>query len=305
MDEKDILFRVRNSFFLGNHHKVIDIWREISTEKFSPNIGFELYSVVGRALSLVQSNNPKLLEDVPKASKDLQEIFDAYHSYLSPLNNTITEEEARALREECDAAKSKSKMPLQMHLDTIKIYLHLAEKNFNNVLNHNTPGMNQIESLFVKLQAYLSLNRPDQAEKIFDEIKKADDEDILTHLAAIYINITKSKYDSALSLIDETKEKFEESAKLLNLKVACLISLGQIENSLSLLLKLYTFLSNKEQMNDKNELEVCLRNLITVSFILGQSSDEYVKAINELRPKNLYSEKIASASENFTQAIQG
>lgn len=78
-------------------------------------------------------------------------------------------------------------------------------------------------------------------------------------------------------MIDELKERFEDSAKLNNLKVAALIALGKFDQALVILNKLFTVLTNKEQLYDQSELETVLSNLIICSLYQGANYDEYVQ----------------------------
>ena len=118
-----------------------------------------------------------------------------------------------------------------------------------------------------------------------------DDDDLASHLAHIYLlvffqekaffnglrQIFQGKLEDALFLIDETKEKFQDSLKLLNLKAACLISLKQYDNAKTLLDKLLNILTNKEQYKDRQETEICLNNLIVLNLAQGLPYEEYLK----------------------------
>lgn len=89
--------------------------------------------------------------------------------------------------------------------------------------------------------------------------------------------MSTGKNNEAIALIDELKEKFEDSAKLNNLKAAAYISLGKLEQAVAILNKLYTVLTNKEQFYDQSELETALANLIVCSLYQGANYDEYLK----------------------------
>jgi hypothetical protein len=50
MDETDVLFRVKNSFYLGNFKSVLDIWKEVvqTGVKLSPKIEEQVGSLIQR-----------------------------------------------------------------------------------------------------------------------------------------------------------------------------------------------------------------------------------------------------------------
>lgn len=85
------------------------------------------------------------------------------------------------------------------------------------------------------------------------------------------------KIEDAVFLIDETKEKFQDSLKLLNLKGACLIALKQYDNAKVMLEKLFSILTNKDQYKDRQETEICVNNLVILNLIQGLPYEEYLK----------------------------
>ena len=135
------------------------------------------------------------------------------------------------------------------------------------------------------------MNQFTLAETTQKKMSMIDDEDLATHLAHIFLLVTfmsfffyimyfkvfQGRLEDALFLIEETKEKFQDSLKLLNLKASCLIALKQYDNAKTLLEKLLNILTNKEQYKDKQETEICLNNLIVLSLVQGTSYDEYIK----------------------------
>ena len=73
------------------------------------------------------------------------------------------------------------------------------------------------------------------------------------------------------------KGKFEDSAKLYNLRATTLILMGKFGEAQSLLNNLQSTMVTKEQFYDSYELEVALNNLVVIANHLGTSNEEYIK----------------------------
>ena len=116
------------------------------------------------------------------------------------------------------------------------------------------------------------------------ELYNFEDEELIIGLAQIYfdvdailIKIHSGNIAAALSSIDELKEKFQDSIKLLNLKGLCLINSGQYENAYALLLKLLSVIEqNEEFQEDEKEIEITLHNFIAVAKYLGRPHQDHL-----------------------------
>lgn len=62
MDETDVLFRVKNSFYLGNFKSVLDIWKEVvqTGVKLSPKIEEQVGSLIQRMAIIYLRKNEKV-----------------------------------------------------------------------------------------------------------------------------------------------------------------------------------------------------------------------------------------------------
>jgi len=83
-----------------------------------------------------------------------------------------------------------------------------------------------IDELALLFFVYFQLWRIDLAEKVLQKMKIINEEDILTHLTNIVFKMYQRKYDSAINVLDEVKDKYEQSPKLAILKAICLMESG-------------------------------------------------------------------------------
>lgn len=79
---------------------------------------------------------------------------------------------------------------------------------------------------------------------------------------------------AAISTIEELKEKFQDSLKLLNLKAICLINQGHFESAHTLLQKLLSVIEQNDELQDEKEVEISLHNFVSVSIQCGKPYQE-------------------------------
>lgn len=92
---------------------------------------------------------------------------------------------------------------------------------YSQVIKENTNAQTT-DQLALLFYAYFQIWRIDMAEKTLNLMKQLNEEDVLTHLANIIFKMYSQQYDSALNIIDEVKDKYANSFKLMNLKAICL-----------------------------------------------------------------------------------
>lgn len=68
------------------------------------------------------------------------------------------------------------------------------------------------------------------ADSVLQTMEQKDDDDILVNLCKIENFIAKSDFDKGLQLVQELRDKFEESAKLLSLASSCFMGKREFEN---------------------------------------------------------------------------
>ena len=85
-DEKDILFQLRNSFYLGNYYKVLEMWKDFAKFEFKTH-GTLVRSIIMRSIVKLGKNYKKYFEnlDITPFKKDLP----VFGKYLTPLNGKV------------------------------------------------------------------------------------------------------------------------------------------------------------------------------------------------------------------------
>ena len=102
-------------------------------------------------------------------------------------------------------------------LNVIHNFLCLAAqeyKKFKPIPIINKSSYAEYNSMLFR--AHLECRDYKEAEKMLDIMRQNDDEDILYNLCRIEYGIVKQDFDLSLQLIQELRDKFEDSAKLLN-----------------------------------------------------------------------------------------
>eukprot|EP01017_Pseudomicrothorax_dubius_P026669 TRINITY_DN2998_c0_g3_i1.p1 TRINITY_DN2998_c0_g3~~TRINITY_DN2998_c0_g3_i1.p1 ORF type:complete len:312 (-),score=95.33 TRINITY_DN2998_c0_g3_i1:124-1059(-) len=287
MDEKDLLQRLRISYHLTNYHKVLETYQSagVSGRELQQH-GFEIISLVARALVKTGLISTKLLGEFPlEGNRVLQDAFNIYNAYLRPLANTpVREEDIISGLDECIQAAQNAKFPAAGHLQLSLLHLWLANGDFSSLLGSGAEYVPAAERAFLRLEAFLALDRLDLAQKSVDELAKLDDDDVITSLAKILLRLKKGDFSGALTLIDETKEKFEDSIKLQNMKVVCFLGLRAFDKAFSLGSQIYSFLSKEETRFDKREAEIAISNTIVAATHLKYQTDALIDALRKLNP---------------------
>ena len=71
-------------------------------------------------------------------------------------------------------------------------------------------------------------------------------------------------------MIQEMRDKFEESSRLLNLAAVCFMGNREFEKAEVTLKKLEGFYENNPELRFVGEYAMCLKNLYVVSTVLGK-----------------------------------
>lgn len=282
MEESDLLLQLRTSFHLGNNYKVIELLKEHSDVTLTTNKDLAL-SILCRSIVKMGKNFVKYVEglNIQSLKEDIQLSF----TYLAPLNQEITEEDATQLYDKFKSSVKGDSFLIRL----IESLLLLAKRDYESFLKLEKSNLD-IEKLGMLYYSYLSLQRLDLCEKTLKQMKLVSEEDVLTNLCQVYHHLFTRSYEDALDLIEEMKGKFEDASKLYNLRATTLILMGKFNEAQALLSSLQSTMLNKEQFYDSYELEVALNNLIIISNHLGTSKEEYVKKLKEINPKSYLAE---------------
>jgi tetratricopeptide (TPR) repeat protein len=290
MDEKDVITQLRNSFYLGNYYKAIETFKEHA------NIPFSKYENLAKSLfirSLVKLGKKylKAIENfnVSPIAKECEMCL----KYLGPLNVEVSVEEATKILNDF---KNNVKDNTYIAQEITKLLL-IAKREFAQLLKEEKNKLD-LESQALQFYCYMGLKRVDLCEKTLKVMQTIDEEDVLTGICQVYLQIMNRNYEEAIKMIEEIKAKYEDSTKLANLKGLCYIALGRYEDASVLLYKLYSIMNGDEKFNDPYELEVTLSHLIIlaghpdfVKKIQGETKDDFIKILKELNPASAFLKK--------------
>ena len=84
------------------------------------------------------------------------------------------------------------------------------------------------------------------------------------------------KYTEAIKYLEEIKDRFGDSTKIINMKISCLMLNKNFEEAYHLALKLYEVFTTKDKVFDRIEFEICVSNLINLSEILQKQDPKLI-----------------------------
>ncbi|KAM3136236.1 hypothetical protein pb186bvf_011695 [Paramecium bursaria] len=312
----DLIFTIKNSviiiyfqviyakvaYFLGNYGKVLEIWQQTDESKITDKDYY--YFLISRALIASRELKTKTGQVTKEPSKRLLEITELTNKWIGPIlqkqkPNTTIDDDRRLMEIVLQKAKESNENKKIMQLICAYLSVNSCEALYTLNIEQTKDYFGQ-EITFLQLLLQLRGRRFDLAEQSIMDLKKYDDEDILTYLGQIYSNFYGGQPDQALKSIQETKERFGESAKLMNLRVSCLIGQfylnlqkqrqNKFEEAFEFANKLQSALIEKEQFSDRSEIEVCLSNLIVLSEINNKPAirDECFKALQTINPASQF-----------------
>lgn len=102
-------------------------------------------------------------------------------------------------------------------------------------------------------------------------------------------------------LLDEIKEKYEESAKLINLRTLALIRAGRLDEGMKLSNKLVAAMNAKETLFDKIELEMSLSFQAIILTSLGKpiEKENTLKILKETNEHSFLMKELNKTEQNL------
>ncbi|CAD8083118.1 unnamed protein product [Paramecium sonneborni] len=282
--EQQILLQTKIAFFLGNFNKVLEIWQQNDYEDDY------YYFLVSRALIAARELKPKTIRLTKKPSSKLLEITDIVSRFMGPLieqqrADTTIDEDRKQIEDVLKKLKDIIPQQNQKIIQIICAYMSVNSCEAQYALQLELPkDAFQQELLYLQFMIYLRGRRFDLAESTLLDLRRFDDEDILTYLAQIYLNLYNGQPEQAFKSIQETKDRFGDSSKLMNLMITCLIHQNKFEEAFESGQKVKTLIIDNEQFSDRQEIEVCLSNLIVLSELLNkqQQKEEYIQVLEQI-----------------------
>lgn len=235
MDDKDILFRIRNSFYLGNYNQVLETWKECvnSNINLSPTVEQDVHTIMQRTLIFFIIDNTEVLKANQEYFTKFKSTMNMYVQFLNPQKFSLgPEANAKLLAEFLTFVEQKGGQVDPIALAVINNFLALAAKMYKSFIpvpRTNTGSWIEYNALLFR--AHLECRDFKSADNVLSTMKAADDEDILVNLCKIENYISKNDFDAGIQLVQELRDKFEDSAKLLSLAASCFMGKREFEKA--------------------------------------------------------------------------
>ncbi|KAG0627207.1 hypothetical protein M758_2G182100 [Ceratodon purpureus] len=285
MSGPDVLFPVRNNFYLGAFQRAVN--ESHGTHKLSDAELVDKDCMVYRAYIALGQYQLVVSEIQDAAPTALQAV-----KLLARYMSGEKEKALYSLGELLADSAIASNLMLRVVAGTI--YIH--EQDYNEALKHTHVGGN-LELCALNVQIYLKMHRPEYAEKQLRAMQEIDEDHTLTQLANAWVNLASggAKVLEAFYIFQELAEKYASTVMLINGSAVCQMHMGQFEEAETRLV---------EALNRDPKNATTLANLVVCSLQLGKPTTRYLSLLKSSYPKHLLVERSASAEADFERAVQ-
>ncbi|KAJ9691308.1 hypothetical protein PVL29_013478 [Vitis rotundifolia] len=286
MAAPDLLFGLRNNFFLGAFQAAIN---NSDIPNLSPEDSIERDCLVHRSYIALGSYQLVINEIDSSAATPLQAVKLLALYLSSPENKEST---ISSLKEWLgDPAIGNNPI---LRLIAGIVFMH--EQDYNEALKHTHPG-GTMELHALNVQIFLKMHRSDYAEKQLKIMQQMDEDHTLTQLANAWLNLAVggSKIQEAYLIFQDFSEKYQMTGLILNGKAVCCMHMGHFDEAESLLL---------EALNKDAKDPETLANLVVCSLHLGKQSSRYLSQLKLSHPDHVLVTRASAAEEAFDRAVQ-
>ncbi|THU44214.1 hypothetical protein C4D60_Mb02t05050 [Musa balbisiana] len=280
----DLLFGLRNSFYLGAYQAAIN---SSDIPNLPADDALERDVLVHRSYIALGSYQLVISEIDSSAPTALQAVK------LLALYLSGDKESAISSLQEWLSDSAISNNPVLRLIAGI-IYMH--EQDYNEALKHtNSGGTMELHALNV--QIFIKMHRSDYAEKQLKIMQQIDEDHTLTQLANAWLDLAVggSKIQEAYLIFQDFSEKYQMTGVILNGKAVCCMHMGRFDEAESLLL---------EALNKDAKDAETLANLAVCSLHLGKPSSRYLNQLKLSHPDHVLVARLASAEDNFDRALK-
>ncbi|GFR02217.1 coatomer subunit epsilon [Trichonephila clavata] len=268
----DLLFEIRNSFFIGNYQYCINEAQKLKHlrhyEFNDPNVTLEKDVFMYRAY-IAQHKYGVVINDITSSSEPELQHVKMLAVYLS--GNPDKKKDVVVSLE----SKLQNVNPDDKILPLIAGLIYYLEENHDSTLRllHKSDNL---ECRALTIQTYLKISRIDLAQKELNAMKEIDEDCTLTQLAQAWVNLNKSgdKLQDAYYTFQEMVDKYANTPMLLNGEAAALCAMGKYEEAESLL---------QEALDKDPNCPETLINMIVVSQHLGKTNEVSTRYLSQLK----------------------
>ncbi|XP_059667496.1 coatomer subunit epsilon-1 [Cornus florida] len=286
MAAPDLLFGLRNNFYLGAYQAAIN---NSDVPNLSQEDSVERDCLVYRSYIALGSYQLVVNEIDSSAATPLQAVK-LLALYLSSPDN---KEATISSLQEWLGDPAIGNNPILRLIAGI-IFMH--EQDYNEALKHtNTGGTMELHALNVHI--FLKMHRSDYAEKQLRIMQQTDEDHTLTQLANAWLNLAVggSKIQESYLIFQDFSEKYQMTGLILNGKAVCCMHMGNFDEAETLLL---------EALNKDAKDAETLANLVVCSLHIGKSSSRYLNQLKLAHPDHMLVKRSSAAEESFDRAVQ-
>jgi coatomer protein complex subunit epsilon len=268
--EIDLLFEVKNSFYLGAFQQCINEAQNAKVKTPEESLLKDTYLY----RSYIALNKPSI--PFGEISSSLSPTTDALGSvrrfadYMANANNRkkITDQ----VQSELENGSFGSSHDVCLLMNS---FVLLQEANVDDALRILSKG-DSLECQAAMIQCLLKIHRVDLAIKELKKMQEIDEDSTITQLALAWVNMAagKEKLRDAFYIYQEMIDKYGATASLLVSQASCLIQQQKYEDAEKLL--------QDAQQRDVNNPEVLI-GLVVVSQFLGKALEVTNRYINQLK----------------------
>jgi len=289
-EQVDELFDLKNAFFTGNYQTCINEAQKLKIS--DPSISLERDVLLYRAY-LAQRKYRVVLEEVNSSSPALLQPLKMLAQYLSnpSKRDSILTDLDSQMAGNVDVTNHV------LLLVAATIYLHSDQPESALRVLHPS---DHLECLALRLQALLSINRPDLARKELKVMQEKDEDATVTQLAQAWTNLSSGgeKIQDAYYIYQEMIDKLGATALLLNGQAATFLAQGKYAEAETAL--------GEAIEKDPNNPDT-LVNMIVLAQHQGKQpevSNRYLSQLKDLDPTNSFVVKLGQKEADLDRMIK-
>ncbi|XP_055935135.1 coatomer subunit epsilon-like isoform X1 [Argiope bruennichi] len=268
----DVLFEIRNSFFIGNYQYCINEAQKLKRMQHSqlndPVLQLEKDIFMYRAY-IAQHKYGVVINDISSSSDPELQHVKMLAVYLS--GDTDKKKDVVSSLEK----KIQNINPEDKILPLMAGFIYFLEEDYDSTLRilHKCDSL---ECRALTIQTYLKIHRIDLAQKELNAMKEVDEDCTLTQLAQAWVNLSKNgeKLQDAYYTFQEMTDKYASTPLLLNGQAAALCAMAKYEDAESLL---------QEALDKDPNCPETLVNMIVVSQHLGKTNEVSNRYLSQLK----------------------
>lgn len=285
MAAPDLLFNLRNNFYLGAYQGAIN---SSEIPNLSPEDAIERDCLVYRSYIALGSHQ-LVINDIDSSAATPLQAVKLLALYLSGSNKEST----------ISSLKEWLSDPAIAHLPTLRLVagiVFMHEQDYTEALKHTNAG-GTMELHALNVQIYLKMYRSDHAEKQLKIMQQIDEDHTLTQLANAWLNLAVggSKIQEAYLIFQDFSEKSQMTGLILNGKAVCCMHMGNFDEAESLLL---------EALNKDAKDAETLSNLVVCCLHLNKPAARYLSQMKVTHPEHMFMKRLSASEENFERAVQ-